>query len=101
MKPPGAKKQGQNKGEKEAGEWMAIEKTKQKKGEKAIKIWNTKKSKKGWINNNNNNQAFYSQASWGRLHMKPHELKKQGQNKSEKQREKQRAIRKQIIFTLA
>jgi hypothetical protein len=46
MKPPGAKKQGQNKGEKEAGEWMAIEKTKQKKGEKAIKIWNTKKKQK-------------------------------------------------------
>jgi hypothetical protein len=33
---------------------------------------------------NNNNQAFYSQASWGRLEMKPHEPKKQGQNKSEK-----------------
>jgi hypothetical protein len=26
--------------------------------------------------NNNNNQAFYSQASWGRLEMKPHEQKK-------------------------
>jgi hypothetical protein len=25
--------------------------------------------------NNNNNQAFYSQASWGRLEMKPHEKK--------------------------
>jgi hypothetical protein len=25
---------------------------------------------------NNNNQAFYSQASWGRLDMKPHEQKK-------------------------
>jgi hypothetical protein len=24
---------------------------------------------------NNNNQAFYSQASWGRLEMKPHEPK--------------------------
>jgi hypothetical protein len=24
----------------------------------------------------NNNQAFYSQASWGRLEMKPHEQKK-------------------------
>jgi hypothetical protein len=34
---------------------------------------------------NNNNQAFYSQASWGRLEMKPHEPKKQGQNKSEKE----------------
>jgi hypothetical protein len=33
---------------------------------------------------NNNNQAFYSQASWGRLEMKPHEPKKQGQNKSKK-----------------
>jgi hypothetical protein len=26
--------------------------------------------------NNNNNQAFYSQASWGRLEMKPHEKKR-------------------------
>jgi hypothetical protein len=34
---------------------------------------------------NNNNQAFYSQASWGRLEMKPHEPKKQVQNKSEKE----------------
>jgi hypothetical protein len=25
--------------------------------------------------NNNNNQAFYSQARWGRLEMKPHEKK--------------------------
>jgi hypothetical protein len=28
------------------------------------------------MNNNNNNQAFYFQASWGRLEMKPHEPKK-------------------------
>jgi hypothetical protein len=34
--------------------------------------------------NNNNNQAFYSQASWGRLELKPHE-KKKVQNKSEKE----------------
>jgi hypothetical protein len=33
---------------------------------------------------NNNNQAFYSQASWGRLEMKPHEPKK---NPSEKEGE--------------
>jgi hypothetical protein len=33
---------------------------------------------------NNNNQAIYSQASWGRLEMKPHEQKKRVQNKSEK-----------------
>jgi hypothetical protein len=34
---------------------------------------------------NNNNQAFYSQASWGRLQMKLHEQKKkQVQNKSKK-----------------
>jgi hypothetical protein len=32
---------------------------------------------------NNNNQAFYSQASWGRLEMKSHE-KKRVQSKSEK-----------------
>jgi hypothetical protein len=37
------------------------------------------------INNNNNNQAFYSQASWGRLEMKPHERKR---------REKQMTIKK-------
>jgi hypothetical protein len=42
---------------------------------------------------NNNNQTFYSQASWGRLEMKPHEPKKQGQNKSEKEGRKQRAIK--------
>jgi hypothetical protein len=31
-----------------------------------------------WVNINyyNNNQAFYFQASWGRLEMKPHEQKK-------------------------
>jgi hypothetical protein len=46
-------------------------------------------------NNNNNNQAFYSQANWGSLEMKPHEQKKQGQNKSEKGG-KQRAIKNQI-----
>jgi hypothetical protein len=36
---------------------------------------------------NNNNQVFYSQVSWGRLEMKPHEpkkKKKQVQNKNEK-----------------
>jgi hypothetical protein len=33
---------------------------------------------------NNNNQAFYSQASWGRLEMKLHEQRKKVQNKSEK-----------------
>jgi hypothetical protein len=45
---------------------------------------------------NNNNQAFYSQASWGKLEIKPHEPKKQGQNKSEKEGEKQREIKNQI-----
>jgi hypothetical protein len=39
----------------------------------------------GGKNNNNNHQAFYSQASWGRLEMKPHKQKKHGQNKSEKE----------------
>jgi hypothetical protein len=34
---------------------------------------------------NNNNQVFYSQASWGKLEIKPHEQKKQVQNKSEKE----------------
>jgi hypothetical protein len=33
------------------------------------------------------NQAFYSQASWDRLEMKPHKQKKQVQNKSEKEGE--------------
>jgi hypothetical protein len=36
--------------------------------------------------NNNNNQAFYSQASWGRLEMKPHE-KKTGTKQERKRRE--------------
>jgi hypothetical protein len=46
---------------------------------------------------NNKNQAFYYQASWGRLEMKPHEAKKkQEQNKSEKGGGKQRAIKNQI-----
>jgi hypothetical protein len=47
-------------------------------------------------NNNNNHQAFYSQASWSRLEMKPHEPKKQGQNKSEKEGGGRRAIKNQI-----
>jgi hypothetical protein len=40
--------------------------------------------------NNNNNQAFYSQASWGRLEMKPHKnryktrVKKKGKIKGDK-----------------
>jgi hypothetical protein len=34
----------------------------------------------------NNNQAFYSQTSWGRLEMKPHEPKKTG-TKQERKRE--------------
>jgi hypothetical protein len=37
--------------------------------------------------NNNNNKAFYSQTSWGRLEMKPYEPKK-------KTRIKQRAKKK-------
>jgi hypothetical protein len=41
----------------------------------------------GLKNNNNNNQSFYSQASCGRLEMKPHDKKNQGQNKSEKEGE--------------
>jgi transposase-like protein len=45
---------------------------------------------------NNNNHAFYSQASWGTLEIKPYEKKKQGQNKGEKDRGKQRAIKNQI-----
>jgi hypothetical protein len=45
---------------------------------------------------NNNNQVFYSQASWGRLEMKSHEQKKQEQNKSEKGWGKQKAIKNQI-----
>jgi hypothetical protein len=43
--------------------------------------------------NNNNNQAFYSQASWSRLEMKPHEEKKCTKQEW-KRRGKQRAIKK-------
>jgi hypothetical protein len=46
------------------------------------------------FNNNNNNQAFYSQASWGRLEMKPHEQKKEGTKQKRKRRGKQRVIKK-------
>jgi hypothetical protein len=42
----------------------------------------------------NNNQVFYSQASWGRLEMKPHEPKKR--KKEPKKRGEQRAIINQI-----
>jgi hypothetical protein len=41
----------------------------------------------------NNNQAFYSQASWGKLEMKPHE-KKTGIKQEWKIRGKQRVIKK-------
>jgi hypothetical protein len=48
--------------------------------------------------NNNNNQAFYSQASWGRLEMKPHEpknryktrVKNKGKTKGDKKPNKKR-----------
>jgi hypothetical protein len=43
---------------------------------------------------NNNNQAFYSQASWGRLEMKLHEQKKTGTKQEQKRRGKQRVIKK-------
>jgi hypothetical protein len=39
-------------------------------------------------NNNNNNQVFYSQASWGRLEMKPHEPKKRRYKIRVKKKEK-------------
>jgi hypothetical protein len=44
----------------------------------------------------NNNQAFYSQVSWGRLEIKPYESKKQRQNKGEKEEGKRRAIKNKI-----
>jgi hypothetical protein len=44
-------------------------------------------------NNISTNQAFYSQVSWGRLEMKPHE-KKTGTEQERKRRGKQRAIKK-------
>jgi hypothetical protein len=35
----------------------------------------------------NNNQAFYFQASWGRLEIKPHELKNKDKTKMKKKGE--------------
>jgi hypothetical protein len=35
----------------------------------------------------NNNQAFYSQASWGRLKMKPHEPKNRDKTRAKKKEE--------------
>jgi hypothetical protein len=46
-------------------------------------------------NNNNNNQAFWFQASWGRLDMKQHELKNKNKTISKKGR-KQMTIKKLI-----
>jgi hypothetical protein len=47
--------------------------------------------------NNNNNQAFYSQVSWGRVEMKPHEpQKKTGTKQERKRRRKQRAIKNKL-----
>jgi hypothetical protein len=48
--------------------------------------------------NNNNNQAFYSQASWGMLEIKPHEpknryktrAKKKGKTKGDKKTKSKR-----------
>jgi hypothetical protein len=36
----------------------------------------------------NNNQVFFSQASWGKLEMKPHEQKKTGTKQERKRRGK-------------
>jgi hypothetical protein len=46
----------------------------------------------GTTTTNNTNQAFYFQASWGRLEIKPHD-QKIGENKSKKGG-KQRVIKK-------
>jgi hypothetical protein len=45
---------------------------------------------------NNNNQAFYSQASWGRLQMKLHEQKKKTGTKQEQKIREKRVIKNQI-----
>jgi hypothetical protein len=42
----------------------------------------------------NNNQDFYSQASWGRLEMKPHEQKKIGTKQERKRRGKTKGDKK-------
>jgi hypothetical protein len=36
------------------------------------------------LSSNNNNQVFYSQASWGRLEMKPHEPKNRDKTRAKK-----------------
>jgi hypothetical protein len=45
---------------------------------------------------NNNNQAFYSQVSWGRVEMKPHEQKKNRYKTRVKKKGKINAIKNQI-----
>jgi hypothetical protein len=45
-------------------------------------------------NHNNNNQAFYSQASWGRLEMKPYDPKKTGTKQERKRRGKTKGDKK-------
>jgi hypothetical protein len=50
--------------------------------------------------NNNNNQAFYSQASWDRLEMKSHEPNKKNSTKQERKiRGKQSTIKKPTTTT--
>jgi hypothetical protein len=46
------------------------------------------------VNRYNNNQAFYSQASWGRLELKPHEPKKGRYKTRAKKKGKTKAIKK-------
>jgi hypothetical protein len=46
--------------------------------------------------NPTNNQAFYSQACWGRLEMKPHEPEKTGTKQERKRMGKTKAIKNQI-----
>jgi hypothetical protein len=53
-----------------------------------------------FTDSNNNNQAFYSQASWGRLEMKPHEPKKnryktRAKNKGKPKGDKKNQIKKE------
>jgi hypothetical protein len=44
----------------------------------------------------NNNQAFYSQVSWGRLEIKPYEPKNRDKTREKKKGGKRRAIKNKI-----
>jgi hypothetical protein len=61
---------------------------------KSFTSWEAQEITPLFAYNNNNNQAFYSQASWGRLEMKPHKQKKNRYKTKAKKKEKTKSDKK-------